>query len=348
MSGMRDILDLSPAQLTREFEKLGREAFRARQVVEWVFRKRATAFREMTSLPADLRTELAGTFRIGSGEVEEILRSETGATSKVLLRLGDDARVEAVSMRSDRRHTACLSSQVGCAMACTFCATGGMRFARNLSSGEMLLQVLALERSEGSIERVVFMGMGEPLLNLPGVLGAVEALMDAQCFGLGGRRITVSTCGIVPGIREMARRDVPVHLALSLNSPFQDVRKKMMPVSERYPLDRVIAACEEYTSKTRRRLTLEYVLLKDTNISRRDASEVARIALRLDAKVNLIQYNPVDGAPFHPPTAGETTAFRNWLEHAGVKVTVRYRRGRDIRAGCGQLATARARATRQA
>lgn len=338
MSGKADILDLSPEELTREFEAMRLKPFRARQVLSWVFGRWERDFAKMTDLSAELRRDLADRFRVGAGRVLEVSRTHVGGAAKLLFRMSDGACVEAVSMRDGNRHAACLSSQVGCAMGCAFCATGGMGFQRDLSCGEILLQVLEISRSEGPVNRVVFMGMGEPLLNLANVLRAVEALMDSQRFGLGGRRIAISTCGIVPGIRELACRNVPVRLALSLNSPFQEQRERLMPISKRYPLADLLKACEAYSEKTGRRVTLEYVLLKDENTSSAAAREVARVALRLAGKVNLIEHNPAKGSPFLSPTKEETRRFRDALRRAGVKVTIRFRRGRRIKAGCGQLA----------
>jgi len=340
MTNIIDILDLRPGELIAELDRLGAESFRSRQVLEWIFAKGISDFEQMTNLPAQLREELAHKFVVGAGEIVNISRAESGQTAKILFSLRDNAQVEAVSMRDNGRQTACLSSQAGCAMGCAFCATGAMGFQRDLTAGEILLQMFEVSRSQGIVNRVVFMGMGEPLLNLENVLKAIDALMDPERFGLGGRRIAISTCGIVPGIEELARRDVPVRLALSLNSPFQEQREKLMPISKKFPLDTVLKACESYSATTNRRVSLEYVLLENENTSREAAAQVAGIASRLDGKVNLIEYNPVSGSAFASPTREETRQFRDWLKHLGVKVTIRYRRGRSIKAGCGQLAGA--------
>lgn len=335
---MRDILDLTPAVVMDRLSSLGCKAFRARQVLDWIYDRGVRSFDEMTNLPKDLRVRLAESFCIGSGEVEQVSRAASGKTTKLLFRYGDGECVEAVSMVEGKRHSACLSCQVGCAMGCAFCATGGLGFKRNLTTGEMLQQMLEIARAEGMPNRVVFMGMGEPLLNLPAVLGAVEGLMDEDRFALGGRRITLSTCGITPGILELADRDVPVRLALSLNSASQEQRETLMPIAKKHPIDEVVNACEDYMLRTGRRVLLEYVLLGGVNTSRTAAAALGRLAMRLDAKVNLIQYNPVPGSPYAPPTKEETASFCVGLEKKGVTVIVRYRRGRDIEAGCGQLA----------
>jgi len=332
------MLDLSPTELADILSDVGQKPFRARQIISWIYEKGVTDFDEMTNLPEELREELARRLRPGNGVVEKVTRSKDGATAKYLFRMGDGAGVESVSMREDKRHSVCLSTQVGCAMSCAFCATASMGFERDLSCGEMLLQALEMRRNEGRVTSVVFMGMGEPLLNLPNVLKAIEALTDEKRMAMGARRITVSTCGIVPGIHELARSGVPVRLALSLNSPFQEQRCELMPVTKKYPLPDVLRACGEYAETTGHRVTIEYVLLGNVNTSHAAAQKLARIAAPLGGRVNLIEYNPSEDSPFSSPETSETLQFREWLEEKGVNVTIRYRRGREIAAGCGQLA----------
>jgi 23S rRNA (adenine2503-C2)-methyltransferase len=212
-----------------------------------------------------------------------------------------------------------------------------MGFGRDLAVEEILGQVMALARAHEWPANVVFMGMGEPLLNLEAVLPALEALADERRFGLGARRITVSTAGVPPGIRSLASHPVRPNLALSLNSPFEEQRRELMPITERHPLEAVLDACKDYSERTGRRLLIEYVLLRAVNTSARAARATARIARDLGALVNLIALNPVPGCPFRPPTGEEIERFRGILEGEGVPVTQRYRRGRDIAAGCGQL-----------
>jgi len=333
-----DVLDMSPDELVAFFEGIGQQPYRARQLLSWVYAKGETQFGCMTDLPQGLRETLARRLRIGGGCVEDVARSRRGGTAKYLFRLDDGGAVEAVSMREGRRHMVCLSSQVGCAMDCAFCATAAMGLTRNLSCGEILFQALTISRAEGRITNVLFMGMGEPLLNLSNVLKAVDALAAPDRFELSARRITLSTCGIVPGIERLGRSSVSVRLALSLNSPFQKQRVELMPVARKYPLRQVLAACARYCEATGRRVTLEYVLLRGVNTGRAAARELAHIAMRLGANVNLIEFNRRDGLPFCCPLTRETLRFRKWLEENGVNVTIRFRRGREIAAGCGQLA----------
>jgi 23S rRNA (adenine2503-C2)-methyltransferase len=337
-SAIIDLLGLSPDALKDFVEKIGQKPYRARQLRSWIFEKHERDFARMTNLSADFRQALARESRVGAGEIENVSRAADGETAKYLFRFDDGARIEAVSMREEIRHTVCLSTQVGCAMGCAFCATGALGFTRDLAVGEMLLQVVEMSRREGRITNAVFMGMGEPLLNLENVLKAIEALADPERFALGTRKITVSTCGIVPGIEALSRAPVTVRLALSLNSPFQEQREQLMPVARRHPLERVLEACDGYAARTGKRVTVEYVLLRGVNAGRAHAKELARIARRLDGKVNLIEYNTVSGSPFDSPSSRETLKFREWLEEDGASVTIRFRRGREIAAGCGQLA----------
>ena len=329
---------MSPPQLRDDLSRRGFPAYRAEQLLNWVFEKKERDFTRMTNLPQALREELSAHFVVGRGTVAQAVWSSDGKTGKLLLVLEDGARIEAVSMRESGRHAACISSQWGCAMGCTFCATGDMGFRRNLSSAEILLQVLEIERCFAPVDRIVYMGMGEPLLNSDNVFESVEALTDTERFGIGSRRITISTCGIIPGMEAMASGGIPVRLAVSLNSPFQPQREELMPIARRFPLDHLLDVCETYSKRTGRRVMLEYVLFHEVNSSRGAALELARIAKRLRAKVNLIQYNAVQDAPFRSPGTCETNRFRDWLSEAGIAVTIRYRRGREILAGCGQLA----------
>ncbi len=341
-----DLLDLTPEELTDALAALGHKPYRARQILAAVWRRLAGSFDEMTDMPQSLREELGRRYVIGAARVEEVARSEDVRTAKYLFALGDGAHIEAVAMREEGRLTACLSSQVGCAMGCAFCATATLGFTRNLTCGEMLAQALLISRLEARITNIVFMGMGEPLLNVPSLLKAVAALADPSRFGLGTRKITISTCGIIPGIEALAESAAPVRLALSLNSPFDDQRRELMPVSARYPLAEVLAACDAYTGRTGKPVLLEYVLLRGINTSPASARELVRIARRLDGKVNLIEYNPTQGLPFRAPETPETLRFRDLLMKEGVTVTIRFRRGRDIAAGCGQLAARRIGAAR--
>jgi len=338
---LASILDATPQELGRWLAEQGEPPYRLTQLLEWLYQKRADSFEVMTNLSLELRRRLAQAFAVSTLRLVERRASHDAQTEKFLFELHDGERIESVSMCDYGRYTFCISTQAGCALGCRFCATGRAGFGRDLSAHEIVEQVLVLARTAGSLGNVVLMGMGEPLLNQGAVEPALEAITDPRRLGVGNRRVTVSTAGITPGIRRLARSPVRPNLALSLNSPFEDQRSELMPVNRRYPLREVLKACGEYASRTRRtagrRVTLEYVLLGGLNTHADCARATAEIALDLRALVNLIAFNPVEGCAFRPPEPQEVQAFRSALRRAGVTVTQRYRRGRDIAAGCGQL-----------
>ena len=329
----------------------GEPRFRARQVWAWAARG-AGGYEEMTDLPASLRDTLACELPFSSLTVREEARSSDG-TVKALFQTADGRPLEAVLMRyrnppggasrpggGDGRRSICLSSQSGCPLTCTFCATGAMRFARNLSASEILDQALHFRRIE-AIDHCVFMGMGEPMLNLDAVLGACERLPD---IGVTHRRTTISTVGWIPGIERLAECEMPLRLALSLHAADEALRSQLMPVNERYPLSEVIEACRAFHARKRRRVFVEYVMLAGVNDRYEQALALARALAggREGApaifKVNLIPYNPNAAGAYRGPSRESIAAFRAALESRGVPVTVRLTRGRDIDAACGQLA----------
>jgi len=324
----------------------GEPRFRARQVWDWAARG-VRDYGEMTNIPAALRDALADAVPFSSLQLREQAHSDDG-TVKALFATADGRPLEAVLMRfRDGRRSICVSSQSGCPLTCTFCATGTMRFARNLSASEILDQALYFRRTE-AIDHCVFMGMGEPMMNLENVLEACERLPDV---GVTHRRITISTVGWIPGIERLTEQSMPLRLALSLHAADEALRSELMPVNERYPLADVIEACRAFYARKRRRVFVEYVMLAGVNDRYEQALTLARVLSggREDAapifKVNLIPYNPTDaggGAPFEGSGRESIAAFRAALESRGVPVTVRLTRGRDIGAACGQLAASAA------
>jgi 23S rRNA (adenine2503-C2)-methyltransferase len=323
--------------LDKTLREHGEQRFRSRQVWSWVARG-ARGFDEMTDLPSGLRSSLAGEVPFSSLELRAEQRARDG-TIKALFATAEGHPLEAVLMRfRDGRRSVCLSSQSGCPLTCSFCATGAMRFARNLSASEILDQALHFRRL-GRIDHCVFMGMGEPMLNLDAVLAACRRLPD---LGVTHRRTTVSTVGWVPGIRTLSACGLPVRLALSLHAPEDALRSELMPVNERYPIAEAIDACREFYASRRRRVFVEYVMLAGVNDRYEQALALAR-ALRRDGeefcpfKVNLISYNPT-GSGFEGSGRDAIAAFRAALQGAGVEATVRLTRGREIAAACGQLA----------
>jgi 23S rRNA (adenine2503-C2)-methyltransferase len=312
----------------------GEPGYRASQVWEWVARG-AASYEEMTNLPAPLRERLAAAVPLSTLSLEAEAKSDDG-TVKALFNSGDGRPIEAVLMRyRDGRRSVCLSSQSGCPLTCTFCATGQMKFGRNLSSDEILDQALHFRRLE-RIDHVVFMGMGEPTMNIDAVLAACEALPD---LGVTHRRTAISTVGWVPGIDRLAECEMPVSLALSLHAPNDGLRSRLMPVNDRYPLAEVLAACERYRSRRRRKVFVEYVMLDGVNDLPEHARELAELLDPRGYKINLIPYNPTGAYDGSPPERIER--FRAILAEHRLTATVRLTRGRDIDAACGQLAAAR-------
>jgi 23S rRNA (adenine2503-C2)-methyltransferase len=323
---------MDDALLEATLADLGQPAFRARQVWAWTARG-ARSYEEMTDLPAALRSELAARVPLSTLTVGHEARSSDG-TVKALFSTGDGRPVEAVLMRyRDGRRSLCLSSQSGCPLTCTFCATGTMRFGRNLTAAEILDQALHFRRSS-AVDHCVFMGMGEPMMNLDAVLAACEKLPD---LGITHRRTAVSTVGWIPGIERLTAEPMPIRLALSLHAPEDTLRSQIMPVNDRYPLADVLAACRAHYERKRRRVFVEYVMLAGVNDRYEQAVELARILDPQVFKVNLIPYNPT-GGPYEGSSRGAIAAFREALEAHGIRATVRLTRGRDIDAACGQLA----------
>jgi 23S rRNA (adenine2503-C2)-methyltransferase len=316
----------------------GEPAYRAGQVWEWTARG-AGSYDEMTNLPAGLRAALAEQVPFSSlGVVSEELARD--GTLKVLFQTVDGHPVEAVLMRyRDGRRSVCVSSQSGCPLTCTFCATGQMRFGRNLSAGEILDQALHFRRIE-PIDHLVFMGMGEPMMNLDPVLAAARRL---PALGVTHRRTTISTVGWMPGLRRFVDEvEEPIRLALSMHAPSAKLRSRLMPVNDRYPLDEVLAECLRYVELRRRRVYIEYVMLAGVNDGTAQAAEVARVLDPAAFKVNLIPYNPT--GQFDGSSRGAIAAFKSVLDRARIPATIRLTRGREIAAACGQLAASRDRA----
>ncbi len=353
MAEGRSLYDLTYEELEDVIKGWGHPAYRARQIWEWVYVKLAGDFASMTNLPKELRRQLAETFSLAPLHLLTEAVSTDKRTRKGLFLLRGNETVETVLMFYDKRRTLCISSQVGCGMGCPFCATGLSGFRRNLSTGEIVGQVLYYARwladplaggEEAApvprptrVTNVVFMGMGEPMANYDRVWKAIRILTDKRGFNLGARRITVSTVGLVPGILRMAEEDLQVKLAVSLHAAEDELRNWLVPINRRYPLAELMDAVRTYIRRTGRRVTFEYALMRDIN----DRPEHARALIRrlkgVLAHVNLIPLNPVEGSPFQPSPRRTTVRFARMLEDAGIPVTVRLRRGLDINAGCGQL-----------
>jgi 23S rRNA (adenine2503-C2)-methyltransferase len=338
-------LDLDRERLQGLLTSWGEPPFRARQVWRWVHRSLVSDFERMSNLPLPLRARLAERFRLKALSPVDETTSSDGETSKLLFQLHDGQTIETVLIRYERRHTVCISTQVGCAMGCPFCATGQSGLARNLTAGEILAQVLYAARTfrdEGAaLSNVVTMGMGEPLANYNATLTAIRRLMDKQGLNLGARRFTVSTVGLVPGIRRLSTEGLQIGLAVSLHASNDALRDQLVPMNRHYPLNRLLAACHEYVDRTRRRITFEYALMSQVNDLLDHAHQLAELIRGLRCHINLIPLNPTPASPYQASSAARVRAFHETLKRQGVPTTVRLRRGIDIQAGCGQLRSRR-------
>ena len=325
---------LMPAEIC---EKLGlKQSFRGKQIFQWIG-KGAESFDEMSNLSVQLREELKEKAVLRSTSVSKVLKDPDG-TIKLQISLSDGLAVETVLLTDrENRKTACVSCQVGCAMKCAFCQTGALGLARNLCAGEIVEQFLHLEKHAGTLDNIVFMGMGEPMMNLPNVRKAIEILTSKDGRGLSSRRITLSTSGVIKGIYDLADNGPSIRLAVSLTTADADLREKIMPISKANPLPELRKAIEYFTQKTGKRVTLEAALLHDTNTSIESATNMINFARNLDVHLNLIPWNPVEGLPFSEPSGKECKNFVYHLEKAGLNVTLRTRRGREIGGACGQL-----------
>lgn len=319
----------------------GEKKFRGGQVFKWLYQKGAESFAEMTDLSLPLRDRLNEMATIGTPKPGSVLRSEEGddVTQKILFELADGKRVESVYIPDGERATICVSSQVGCAIDCKFCATGKMGFVRNLSVGEMIYQVVYMRKHiREEISNVVFMGMGEPMLNYDRVMAAATIMTSARGPAISAKRITISTSGIVPKIRQFADDGWKFSLALSLNATTDVVRSRIMPITRKYPIEELIQASRHYLASTKKRITLEYVLLAGVNDSLKDADRLTRIAERLgNCKINIIPYNPIKGEDFRRPDDDSIDRFLARISNYQIVLTLRKSRGDDIAAACGQL-----------
>jgi 23S rRNA (adenine2503-C2)-methyltransferase len=333
------LADLTRQELADWCVAAGDQPYRADQIRRWVYGKRVNDFDAMTDIPAPLRARLAAEFRLFGSTITAHQRASDG-TEKLLLAMGDGSQVECVLMREDDRRTCCISTQVGCAMGCVFCASGMRGVQRNLSAGEILEQLLRLDRLLGPEERitnVVVMGIGEPLANLKNLVPALDSLNHKGGFGLGARRITISTVGLPKGIRELADLDKAFNLAVSLHAPNDTLRNELVPVNSNIGIQAVLEAADDYFARTGRRVTYEYVLLGGVNDSPEHARELGRLLSGRTAHVNLIPMNAVRELPFREPTEQAKREFVSILERAGTVATIRKRKGADIDAACGQL-----------
>ncbi|MFW9604919.1 MAG: 23S rRNA (adenine(2503)-C(2))-methyltransferase RlmN [Trichlorobacter sp.] len=331
---MTDLKSLSLPELESFLHGLGKERYRATQLFKWLYQKDAKTFDEMTNLSRTLREELARRSFISNLTPEHVERSKDG-TAKYLFRLSDGATVESVLIPDEGRATLCISSQVGCAMQCSFCLTGTFQLTRHLTTSEIVNQILAVRR-EAEVTNIVMMGMGEPLHNLDNVIPALQIMLEDNGLKFSTRRVTVSTCGLVPELERLGRA-VTVNLAVSLNATTDELRNEIMPVNRRYPISVLLAALKRFPLPGKRKITIEYVMLGGINDTLEDAKRLTRLLSDIPCKINLIPFNPHEGADFIPPTRGALDNFHKYLLDRHFTVITRDSRGEDISAACGQL-----------
>jgi 23S rRNA (adenine2503-C2)-methyltransferase len=340
-----DIKSLQLAELENKIRELGEPLYRAKQITDWLYQKRVESFEEMTDLPREFRNRLAQEFTFSKIDIVRVLGSRD-TTRKFLFRLADENLIESVLIpaspalygsRADRR-TICVSTQVGCAYGCKFCASGLDGFSRNLTPNEILDQIIAVERESGEkIDNIVFMGMGEPLANFDNLMRAIRIINAPWGLGIGARHITLSTSGLASQIQKLANEPMQIRLAISLHGATDEIRNQIMPINRRYNLETLLAACDYYAKRKKQRLTFEYILIADVNDSPDQARRLGKIARRLGAKVNLIPYNTVHGLPWSRPSPQQQTQFLSIVRASGVPATLRREKGHDIDAACGQL-----------
>jgi 23S rRNA (adenine2503-C2)-methyltransferase len=338
----KDIRALTKDQLRDFFIENGDKAFRGNQVYEWLWSKTSHSFENMTNISKETRDMLEANFVINHIEVDEMQRSKDG-TIKNAIRLHDGLMVESVLIPTESRTTACVSSQVGCSLDCKFCATSRLKRMRNLNPDEIYDQVSAINQESllyynRKLSNVVFMGMGEPLMNYNNVLKSIEKITSPEGLGMSPKRITLSTSGVPKMIKKMADDEVKFNLAVSLHSAIDAIRTQIMPFNETFPLDDLRESLEYWYEKTERMITYEYIVWDGINDTRKDIDALVEFCNYVPCKVNIIEYNPIDGAEFKQASVAKVDAFKDYLEERGVVINIRRSRGKDIDAACGQLA----------
>ena len=338
-----NLFDVDFEELRETIRVWNEPEYRASQLWQGIYQNYWNNLGQFSNLPLSLRQKLDQQFIIGSLKPENVLESADHLTKKTLYRLVDGAAIETVLMRYKERNTVCISSQVGCGLGCKFCATGNMGLTRNLSRGEIIEQVVItaadLKTNGHTLTNVVFMGMGEPFQNYGAVLGAIRVLNDSRGFGMGARRFTISTVGLIPGIKRFTEENTQINLAISLHAADDELRSSIVPINKKYPTSQLLAACEEYIQTTGRRITIEWALMDGINDTEGQANKLVSLISGMLVHVNLIQLNPVAHYDGVPATDHVTHKFQKILIEAGIPCTIRLRRGIDIQAGCGQLAS---------
>lgn len=340
MNRKKDIKSLSYKELEKIITLEGFPSYRTKQIFFWLYQKKVKSFSQMNNLPQTLIVRLNSIFQLRSIYCVEKLKSKDGSI-KFIFRLCDNNLIESVLIRGEKRNTVCLSSQVGCLWHCLFCASGKGGFTRNLLEEEIIEQLLEIQRISGEhVNNIVFMGMGEPFNNYERLMKSINIINEKFGINIGARKITISTCGIIPGIERFSKNPLQVELSVSLHAAENDIRTKLMPVNRRYPLMELIAACRDYVNKKNRQITFEYLMLGGINDSLEQAKKLCYLISDFKSKVNLIIYNPISRhkQPALSPSDNDSViAFQNVLKRNHIPVTIRYSKGQDIEAACGQL-----------
>ncbi|MFA5059489.1 MAG: 23S rRNA (adenine(2503)-C(2))-methyltransferase RlmN [Candidatus Omnitrophota bacterium] len=334
----RNIKGFSYEELVDYFGSIKEKPFRATQVFEWIYQKGASGFEAMSSLPISLRNRLQEDLVFNSIVLEK-QNGSADQTNKFLFSLNDKEKIETVLIPAQERTTVCVSTQAGCKFKCGFCASGLGGLRRNLDCGEIIDQILYVKQHSENrpLSHVVFMGVGEPLDNYDNVVKAIRIINSPQGDPIAARRITISTCGLIPQIQKLSQEKIQVELAVSLHGSNNDIRGQLMPVNRKYPLADLVAACRSYIQKTNRQVTFEYILIKNLTCTEKSAEELGKLFKGMICKINLIPYNKVEEFPHEPPTKMEMLLFKQRLAQLGVHATIRMPRGKDVNAACGQL-----------
>ncbi|MBI3251999.1 MAG: 23S rRNA (adenine(2503)-C(2))-methyltransferase RlmN, partial [Candidatus Omnitrophica bacterium] len=342
-----NVLNLTPEELKKRFAEMALEPYRADQVLRWIYEKGVYDFDRMTNLSLASREKLKANFSLLLPAEKGREESKEDKSTKLLLKLTDGDLVETVYIPRNGRETVCVSSQAGCKFHCAFCASGQAGFFRNLSMGEMVAEVLLARdvSPNKKLTNIVFMGIGEPFDNYRELLRTIRTLNSKNALGIGARRITVSTCGVVPKIETFAGEGLQVELSVSLHGATDTVRGAIMPVNKAYPVKTLVEACKRYVKKTRRAITFEYILIRGVNAGEKEARDLAKLLKGLLCKANLIPYNPIEEFPHEAPTYPDVVRFQQILQKSGIRTTVRFSKGRDIQAACGQLRSSNFKAT---
>ena len=334
---MKNIKDYNLDDLKKEIINLGEKGYRAEQIFKWIYVDRVNSFDEMTNLPKDLRDKLKENYSMNNFNILKKQESSDG-TKKYLFDVLDGNAIESVLMKYHHGNTICVSSQIGCKMGCKFCASTGIRFIRNLSSGEIVEQLLAVEKDSGKkISNIVFMGIGEPLDNYDNVINAIRIINNPKGINIGARHISISTSGIVPRIYDLANENIQCTLSISLHASNNEKRSQMMPVNNRYNIEELIKACKDYIKITNKRISFEYALAKDNNDNLEDAKQLVKLLKGMICHVNLIPINKIENGAYVKSSNENIIKFRDYLNDNGIVATIRRELGSDIDAACGQL-----------